>query len=65
MSPLLMNTLLPLTLLAATAVPTDPARAEGPSCPRAEATAAAAPRAAEAPPPAEEAKPRRRKPEAW
>ena len=38
----IMNLLLPLTLLAASAVPTDPARAEGVPCPRAAAPAAAA-----------------------
>jgi len=37
MRPRLYNVLIPLTLLAATAVPSDPARAEGPACPRAAA----------------------------
>ncbi len=65
MSSPLLSTFLPLVLLAATGVPTDPARADGPSCPRAAPASAEAPRAAESPPPAPAEKPRRRKPEAW
>ena len=42
MRSLMKYTLLPLTLLAASAVPTDPARAEGVPCARVAAPAAAA-----------------------
>jgi hypothetical protein len=41
MKPRLFNVLLPMIALAATAIPSDPAKAEGVACPRAAATTAA------------------------
>ena len=41
MKPRLFNVLIPMIVLAATAIPVDPAKAEGVACPRATATTAA------------------------
>ena len=41
MKPRLFNVLLPMLALAATAIPSDPAKAEGVACPRAATTTAA------------------------
>ena len=46
MKPRLFNVLIPMIVLAATAIPSDPAKAEAVACPRAAATTAAATAAA-------------------
>jgi hypothetical protein len=62
MRPLMLYLMLPLTAMAATAIPTDPARAASTPCPRAAAVTPA--QKAEQKPTRAEAKKEHRKPEA-